>query len=362
MILHDLERASSQPHAARLSFQLLSPQHLAVLHALVRDAHIRRYLLDGQELPASWTEGLIETSRDEYARSKLGMWLLFERGEPASRPLGFAGFWRFDGTGSAPQLVYALRAEHTGRGYAREIAAALVDFARAHGALDAVEAAVDEPNLASRRVLERLGFTAHGEAPGAFGKMLLVRLPARVPPREWRSQRLRLRPFEDADREAFARMNADPEVMRHFPAPLSRTESDALAARLRADFDARGYGAWALELPGRVPFMGFTGLGHPAFHSHFTPCVEIGWRLAREHWRQGYALEAARAALRVAFVHLQLPQVVAFTSLSNLPSQQLMQRLGMRRDPAEDFDHPNVQAGHRLRRHVLYRLDAPISG
>lgn len=354
----NVEWPPAEPRAPRVAFHLLQPEHLPVLHALVRDEHIRRYLLDGRELPESWTRALIETSRTEFTRSKLGIWLVSERGAPLAQAIGFAGFWSFDGVGSAPQLVYALRAGHTGRGYAGEIAAALIDFARAHRALDAVEAAVDEPNLASRRVLQRLGFVACGEAPGAFGTMLLVRLPACVPPREWRTERLLMRPFRDADVAPFARMNADPEVMRHFPAPLTPAESAAQAARLRAKFDAQGYGLWALELPGQVPFLGFTGLGHPSFQSHFTPCVEIGWRLAREHWRQGYALEAARAALHVAFVQLRLSQVVAFTAASNLPSQQLMQRLGMHRDPADDFDHPNVPDGHALQRHVLYRLHA----
>ena len=153
-------------------------------------------------------------------------------------------------------------------------------------------------------------------------------------------------------------MNADPEVMRHFPAPLSRTESDALAARIRATFDAQGYGLWALELPGQVPFLGFTGLAQPRFDSHFTPCVEIGWRLARAYWGQGYALEAARAALRLGFVHLRLPQIVSFTAVSNLRSRRLMERLGMQRDAGEDFDHPALPPGHPLQRHVLYRLDA----
>jgi ribosomal-protein-alanine N-acetyltransferase len=180
-----------------------------------------------------------------------------------------------------------------------------------------------------------------------------------VPPRQWRSERLLLRPFRDADLEPFARLNADPDVMEHFPAPLSRSESDALAGRLRAEFNAQRYGVFALELPGSVPFLGFTGLGVPTFESHFTPCVEIGWRLAREHWGKGYAFEAARAALRLAFVHLRLPQVVAFTAVQNVRSRKLMERLGMRRNPSEDFDHPGLPAGHPLQRHVLYRVDAP---
>ena len=347
------------PATARVTFHLLEREHLAVLHALVVDEHIRRYLMDGQLMPESWSSSLIDTSRAELARSKLGIWLVSEHGEPAARAFGFAGFWTFDGIGNAPQLLYALRADHTGRGLACEIAGALVDFARVHGALDAIEAAVDEPNHASLRVLERLGFARYAEGQGAFGKIWLMRLPARLPPRQWRSQRLLMRPFRDTDLEPFAQLNADPEVMRHFPETLTRAQSDALAERMRAAFDAQGYGLWALELPGEAAFLGFTGLAVPRFESHFTPCVEIGWRLARAHWGHGYALEAAHAALRLAFVHLRLPQIVSFTALSNQRSRQLMERLGMRRDPLEDFDHPSLPAGHPLQRHVLYRLAAP---
>lgn len=178
-------------------------------------------------------------------------------------------------------------------------------------------------------------------------------------PREWHTERLLLRPFRDADLGEFARINADPRVMQHFPAPLSRVESDALAQRIRGDFEAQGYGLWALELPGRVPFLGFTGLSRPRFESHFTPAVEVGWRLAAEHWGQGYAYEAARAALHFGFAQLGLAQIVSFTTVSNRRSWRLMERLGMRRDAAEDFDHPALPSGHPLQRHVLYRLDAP---
>jgi RimJ/RimL family protein N-acetyltransferase len=351
--------APQQPRAARVSFHLLQPEHFDVLHSLVLDEHIRRYLMDGQWMPESWTRGLIDTSREAFDRSKLGLWLVSEPGAPAEQAFGFAGFWTFEGVGSAPQLLYALRADRTGRGLAREIAGALIDFARVHAALETIEAAVDAPNVASLRVLESLGFERYGEGEGAFGKTILMRLPARKPPLQWRSQRLLLRPFRDSDFAPFAKLNADPEVMRHFPSTLTRAESDALAARVRDAHATQGFGLWALELPGEIPFLGFTGLTVPRFESHFTPCVEIGWRLARAHWGKGYAHEAARAALRLGFVHMQLPQIVSFTSVNNLRSRQLMERLGMRRDPGEDFDHPWLPAGHPLRRHVLYRLDAP---
>lgn len=170
--------------------------------------------------------------------------------------------------------------------------------------------------------------------------------------------RIRLRRWRDADREPFAAMNADPRVMEFFRSPLNRAASDAMADRIEKDFGERGFGLWAIEVPGLAPFIGFAGFAVPEFRAHFTPCVEIGWRLALAHWGQGYATEAARLALRHGFAALAFRDVVSFTSATNLRSRAVMERLGMRRDPADDFDHPAIAEGHPLRRHVLYRLGA----
>lgn len=171
--------------------------------------------------------------------------------------------------------------------------------------------------------------------------------------------RLRLRPWKDSDLEPFARLNADPRVMEFFPKTLSREESDAVAAAIRARFDAWGYGFWAAELKSSGAFIGFIGLSHPSFQAHFTPCTEIGWRLDPAYWGQGLATEGARAAAAFAFDTLRLPELVSFTVPANLRSRAVMERLGMRWDPAEDFDHPGLPEGHPLRRHVLYRLKSP---
>jgi RimJ/RimL family protein N-acetyltransferase len=151
-------------------------------------------------------------------------------------------------------------------------------------------------------------------------------------------------------------MNADPEVMEHFPAPLDRAASDAMVERIEAGFDRRGYGLWALEVSATGALIGFTGLQPPSFEAHFTPAVEVGWRLARPAWGHGYATEAARAALRHGFTEAGLHEIVSFTTRSNVRSQAVMRRLGMTRDPADDFDHPQLAPEHPLRRHVLYRL------
>ncbi len=151
-------------------------------------------------------------------------------------------------------------------------------------------------------------------------------------------------------------MSADPLVTEPFPSVLSRAESDAYAARIRAELAERGIGLWALEVPGVAPFVGFTGLSVPRFDAFFTPCVEIGWRLAREHWGRGYASEAARTALGHAFGALGLDEVVSFTSVGNTRSRRVMEKLGMRHDPADDFEHPGLPQGHPLRPHVLYRV------
>ncbi len=346
----------AQPSAPRLMFHALAASDLERFYELVRDDHILRFLLDGQIMSLEWCTQIVESSSAEAARSGLGMWLLYER--ERVEPLGFAGYLRFDGPDSPLQLMYALRAAHTGRGYAREAAVALIDFAREHCAQGDIVAAVDEPNVASSKVLTRLGFQSTGSVPGAFGRMLQYRLPRARPPLERRTRRLVLRPFRESDRDSFARLNADPRVMRHFPSTLTRHQSDALIDGLREHFETRGFGPWALELPQIDGCVGAAGLAVPSFDSHFTPCVEIAWRLAAEHWGHGYAQEAARAALHSAFVHLELKQVVSFTTPDNQRSWRVMQQLGMQRDPAEDFEHPNLPPGHPLRRHVLYRLDA----
>jgi ribosomal-protein-alanine N-acetyltransferase len=168
--------------------------------------------------------------------------------------------------------------------------------------------------------------------------------------------RLRLRQWREADLAAFAALNADPQVMEFFPKVLTRAESDAVAGRIRDHFTRHGFGFWAVEATGAADFVGFVGLAVPSFTAHFTPCVEIGWRLAREHWGHGYATEAASAALAFGFGDCALEEIVAFTVAANIPSRRVMGRLGMRRLPADDFEHPAIPEGHPLRPHVLYRL------
>ncbi|HXZ59046.1 MAG TPA: GNAT family N-acetyltransferase [Steroidobacteraceae bacterium] len=171
--------------------------------------------------------------------------------------------------------------------------------------------------------------------------------------------RLTLRQWRAADLEPFAALNADPAVMEFMPKRLTRAESDALVERAAADLEARGWGLWALEVRESGAFAGCVGLNVPAFQAHFTPCTEILWRLARPDWGRGYATEAARECLRFALETLRLPELVAFTVPANVRSRAVMERLGMRHDPADDFAHPRLPAGHPLRDHVLYRLAAP---
>ena len=169
--------------------------------------------------------------------------------------------------------------------------------------------------------------------------------------------RLLLRHWRDDDRAPFAAMNADPRVMEHFPAPLSRLESDALIDEFEARFDPRGFGLWALERRDDGTFIGFTGLAAVPWEAHFTPAIEVGWRLAPEAWGHGYATEAAREAVRFGFEDAELDEIVSFTVPANVRSRAVMERLGMTHDPADDFDHPRLPVGHPLRRHVLYRID-----
>jgi RimJ/RimL family protein N-acetyltransferase len=170
--------------------------------------------------------------------------------------------------------------------------------------------------------------------------------------------RLILRHWRESDLEPFAALNADPAAMEFMARCLSREESDAFARRAEADIERRGCGLWAVEAPAQRQFIGCVGLAVPGFQAHFTPCVEVAWRLRRECWGQGFATEAGRECLRFAFARLALAEVVAFTVPANARSRAVMGRLGMRHDASGDFDHPRLPPGHALRRHLLYRLSA----
>jgi RimJ/RimL family protein N-acetyltransferase len=170
------------------------------------------------------------------------------------------------------------------------------------------------------------------------------------------TDRLRLRRWIESDRMAFAAMNADPRVMKHFPCVLSQKESDAVAGRIGVHFERHGFGLWAVEIPAVTPFAGFIGLSIPTFDAHFTPCVEIGWRLAAAYWGRGYATEGARAVVAVGFDAIGLEEIVSMTVAANRASRNVMEKIGMVRDPSDDFDHPVIATDHPLRRHALYRL------
>ncbi|GIG62864.1 acetyltransferase [Longispora fulva] len=170
--------------------------------------------------------------------------------------------------------------------------------------------------------------------------------------------RLLLRRWRDGDREPFAALNGDPEVMEHFPSLQDRATSDGMVERIEATFDEHGFGLWAVALRESGEFLGFTGLQPVTFEASFSPTTEIGWRFARHAWGHGYATEAARAALAFGFDELGLGEIVAMTAWSNERSMAVMRRLGMRRDPAADFEHPRIPEGSPVRPHVLYRLGA----
>ncbi len=160
----------------------------------------------------------------------------------------------------------------------------------------------------------------------------------------------------EADHEPFAALNADPVVMEYFPDLLTRQQSDGLIEAIESGFDRRGFGLWAVEVRATGTFIGFTGLSEPSFGAHFTPAVEVGWRLERAAWGEGYATEAARASLAFGFEEVGLDQIVSFTSAENMRSRAVMERVGMTRNPDDDFKHPGLPDAHPLRRHVLYRI------
>ncbi|CAB4364489.1 MAG: GNAT family N-acetyltransferase [Actinobacteria bacterium] len=175
---------------------------------------------------------------------------------------------------------------------------------------------------------------------------------------EVRTDRLLLRGWRETDKLPYSILNADPEVMRHFPSMLSAQQSDEMVDRMARAWATHGFGLWAVERLDTHAFIGFVGLSRPSWAS--TPCVEIGWRLAHQHWGNGFAPEAARAALAFGFDHVVLPdyEIVSFTTTRNVKSQRVMQKIGMRNDPEREFDHPLLPQWDE-RRHVLYCIDRP---
>lgn len=170
---------------------------------------------------------------------------------------------------------------------------------------------------------------------------------------EFETDRLRLRQWKDSDLVPFSAMNADPRVMEFFPATLDGSASDALADKARSLISERGWGFWAMEVKGGASFIGFCGLHIPSAPLPFMPCVEIGWRLSADHWRHGYATEAALGALQIGFERLQLPEIVSFAVADNHRSRRVMERIGM--TYSERFEHPDLPERSPLRPHVLYR-------
>lgn len=177
-------------------------------------------------------------------------------------------------------------------------------------------------------------------------------------PESLRTERLTLRRWRDEDRAPFAAINADPVAMEQMPSLPDRAESDAMVERIEACFADEGFGLWVVERREGGGAMGFVGLWPARFDAHFTPAVEVGWRLATESWGHGYATEAARASIADGFERLGLDEIVSFTSVGHRRSVRVMEKLAMHTDPADDFDHPSLTLGHPLRRHVLYRLTA----
>lgn len=170
--------------------------------------------------------------------------------------------------------------------------------------------------------------------------------------------RLILRQWRESDHEAYIAMNSDEEVMRYFPALQTREETLAQIERLQRFIEENGYGFFAVERKDTGDFIGFTGLSKPRFESSFTPCVEIGWRLDKAHWGMGFAQEAAKASLDFAFHSVGLAEVYSFTSLLNAASMNVMQKIGMKE--VGQFEHPSLPDGHRLKIHVLYKIERPV--
>jgi len=170
------------------------------------------------------------------------------------------------------------------------------------------------------------------------------------------TERLILREWLESDLEPFIALNQDEKVMEFFPSILSKTETEDFVTRIKKHFADHGFGLYACQLKSTKEFIGFAGFSTPSFEAHFTPCVEIGWRIAEKFWNQGYATEAAKAVLEFGFKNLNLKEIVSFTSEKNLRSISVMKKIGMTQDMSDDFLHPKLEASHPLARHVLFRI------
>ncbi len=171
-----------------------------------------------------------------------------------------------------------------------------------------------------------------------------------------KTERLILRPWCEEDLAPFAAMNADQRVMKYFPSTINKEDSDAFARRMMQEMQDQGWGRWVVEIPGQAEFIGYVGLVHVPFEAHFTPAVEIGWRIAYDYWDKGYATEAACAVLEYAFQTLKLPEIVSITVPQNTRSRRVMEKIGMHHVEDGDFYHPRLPERHKLSWHVLYML------
>ena len=178
---------------------------------------------------------------------------------------------------------------------------------------------------------------------------------------EIRTSRLLLRPWKDEDLPQIIAVNSDPDVMEFVDPTLTPEQSEAMISRARQSWNENGFGLFAVEAPGVADLIGFVGLAIPRFESHFTPAVEIGWRLLSPYWGHGYATEGANAVKEFAFKNLCLEEIVSFTSAQNLRSRNVMEKIGLKRNPNDDFEHPNISPDNPLRAHVLYRGTPNVS-
>lgn len=252
-----------------------------------------------------------------------------------------------------------VRPQFQGLGIGRLLVESLVRLACKKGyrrmCLDTV------PSMTSAIALYRnMGFVTiqpYCENPVDGATFMELNLLGRLSPvDQLETDRLLLRQWRDDDVELFARLNADPAVMEHYPATLTRQQTEAATERISETFRDRGFGLMVVELKQTGEFMGFVGLQVPSFDAHFMPCVEVGWRLEKRFWGQGYAPEAARKVMRDGYERVGLDEIVAMTTTTNTNSMRVMEKLGMVRDVREDFDNPKIPSGHHLQRHVLYRL------
>jgi ribosomal-protein-alanine N-acetyltransferase len=321
-------------------------------HSLHSDPEVMQYL--GGSRTRDISQAWLETDIAHYGKHGFCLGSVFEKS--SGNFVGRAGlvYLNYDDSQPEIEIGYELSDSYWGRGYGSELVAALICWGFKHLDVAKLVAVTRPENQKSQHIMKKAGMR-YEKLTQLHGEDYLFYVVHRNPVIKVETSRLILREWQEQDLKEFAGINEDPKVLEFLPAPLSIKETAAWIDRIKKHFIDHGFGLWAVEIKETDEFIGYVGLNVPSFDAHFTPCVEIGWRLASKHWAKGYATESAKKVLEFGFTELGLKEIVSFTVPANMRSIRVMEKIGMSRDLADDFYHPKLPSDHALALHVLYR-------